>query len=70
MRPDLYSAFNPWDRITTPEAVRTLLRDGGAHSIEVAAEDGYQALRTPEDFFGPWRWGVAYGGRSIRWALN
>jgi ubiquinone/menaquinone biosynthesis C-methylase UbiE len=29
-RPDLYSAFNPWDRITDPEAVRRLLRDGGA----------------------------------------
>ena len=64
MRPDLYTAFNPWDRITTPEAVSTLLRDGGAQSIEVAAEDGYQALRTPEDF-----WTIALGS-GLRWTID
>ena len=49
VRPDLYTAFNPWDRITTPEAVHQLLHDGGAQRVEVTAgKDGYQALRTPE----------------------
>src|SRR4029077_14495800 len=28
-RPDLYHAFNPWDRITDPEALRQVLREGG-----------------------------------------
>jgi ubiquinone/menaquinone biosynthesis C-methylase UbiE len=64
VRPDLYTAFNPWDRITTPEAVRQLLRDGEAQSVEVAAEDGYQVLRTPEDF-----WTIALGS-GLRWTID
>jgi ubiquinone/menaquinone biosynthesis C-methylase UbiE len=64
VRPDLYTAFNPWDRITTPEAVYTLLHDGGAQNIDVAAEDGYQALRTPEDF-----WTIALGS-GLRWTID
>ncbi len=64
VRPDLYTAFNPWDRITTPEAVRQLLHDGGAQRVEVAAEDGYQALRTPEDF-----WTIALGS-GLRWTID
>jgi ubiquinone/menaquinone biosynthesis C-methylase UbiE len=64
VRPDLYTAFNPWDRITTPEAVHKLLHDGGAQSIDVAAEDGYQTLRTPEDF-----WIMALGS-GLRWTID
>jgi hypothetical protein len=64
VRPDLYTAFNPWDRITTPEAVRQLLHDGGAESVDVAAEDGYQALRTPADF-----WTMALGS-GLRWTID
>ena len=64
VRPDLYSAFNPWDRITTPEAVRALLHDGGAQNVKVAAEDGYQVLRTPEDF-----WTMALGS-GLRWTID
>ncbi|HKC13093.1 MAG TPA: class I SAM-dependent methyltransferase [Vicinamibacteria bacterium] len=63
-RPDLYTAFNPWDRITTPEAVRQLLRDGGAQDIEVVSEDGQQPLRTPEDF-----WTIAMGS-GLRWVID
>ena len=48
----------------TPEAVRTLLHDGGAQNIDVAAEDGYQALRTPEDF-----WTMALGS-GLRWTID
>src|SRR5262249_47986074 len=33
-RPDLYSAFNPWDRITDVETVRHLLHDGGIGDCE------------------------------------
>ena len=64
VRPDLYAAFNPWDRITTQEAVRKLLHDGGTQNIDVAAEDGYQALRTPEDF-----WTMALGS-GLRWTID
>jgi ubiquinone/menaquinone biosynthesis C-methylase UbiE len=64
VRPDLYAAFNPWGRITTPEAVRTLLHDGGAQSIDVAAEEGHQTLRTPEDF-----WIMALGS-GLRWTID
>jgi ubiquinone/menaquinone biosynthesis C-methylase UbiE len=53
-RPDLYSAFNPWDRITEPEAVQRLLRDGEATNIEVTAEDGNQVLL----------------GSGLRWAIE
>jgi hypothetical protein len=31
-RPDLHSAFNPWDSITDVASVRNLLRDGGLKS--------------------------------------
>lgn len=63
-RPDLYSAFNPWDRITDIESVRRLLRDGGATDIDVIEEDGYQVLRTPEDW-----WTIALGS-GLRWAID
>ena len=64
VRPDLYTAFNPWDRITTPEAVRQLLLDGAVQNVEVAAEDGYQTLRRPEDF-----WTMALGS-GLRWTID
>lgn len=64
VRPDLYTAFNPWDRITTSETVSMLLRDGGVQNFEVTAEDGYQALRTPEDF-----WTIALGS-GLRWTID
>jgi ubiquinone/menaquinone biosynthesis C-methylase UbiE len=56
VRPDLCSAFNPWDRITAPDAVGKLFADAGVRHVEVAAEEGYQVLRTPEDF-----WTIALG---------
>jgi hypothetical protein len=64
VRPDLYSAFNPWDRITTPDAVRKLFVDAGVRHAEVVAEEGYQILRTPEDF-----WTIALGS-GLRWAID
>jgi ubiquinone/menaquinone biosynthesis C-methylase UbiE len=64
VRPDLYAAFNPWDRITTPDAVRKLFADAGLRHVEVVAEEGYQALRTPEDF-----WTIALGS-GLRWTID
>jgi ubiquinone/menaquinone biosynthesis C-methylase UbiE len=55
-RPDLYRAFNPWDRITDPEALRQMLRAGGIEEVEIVEEAGTQPLRSPDDF-----WTVALG---------
>src|SRR5215468_9402235 len=63
-RPDLYSAFNPWDRITDVESVRRLLRDGGVANADVVAEDGSQALRSAED------WWIIALGSGLRWVIE
>jgi ubiquinone/menaquinone biosynthesis C-methylase UbiE len=64
VRPDLSSAFNPWDRITTPDAVRKLFADAHVRNVEVVAEEGYQALHAPEDF-----WTLALGS-GLRWTID
>ena len=64
VRPDLHTAFNPWDRITTPDAVRKLLQDAGAANIDVIAEDDHQKLRGAEDF-----WTIALGS-GLRWTID
>jgi hypothetical protein len=64
VRPDIYTAFNPWDRITTPDALRKLLADAGVRNVEVVAEEGYQPLRTVEDF-----WTIALGS-GLRWTID
>ncbi len=63
-RPDLYSAFNPWDRITDVESVKRLLRDGGVANAEIAAEDGFQSLRSAED------WWIIALGSGLRWVVD
>lgn len=63
-RPDLYSGFNPWDRITDVHAVRRLFLDGGIANADVVAEDGFQVLRSPEDW-----WSVALGS-GLRWVIE
>jgi ubiquinone/menaquinone biosynthesis C-methylase UbiE len=62
--PDLVNAFNPWDRITTPDAVRALLADGGGAEVQVVAENGRQRLARPEDW-----WTIALGS-GLRWAID
>jgi len=64
VRPDLSAAFNPWDRITTPEAVRALFRGAGVPKVDVEPEDGYQPLDRPEDF-----WTVVLGS-GLRWTVD
>jgi ubiquinone/menaquinone biosynthesis C-methylase UbiE len=64
VRPDLYSAFNPWDRITTQDAVRKLFVNSGVPHVEVVSEESYQALRAPEDF-----WTIALGS-GLRWTID
>ncbi len=63
-RPDLYSAFNPWDRITTAASVRQLLTDGGVIDAEVTEEGGVQPLRSAED------WWIVALGSGLRWTID
>ena len=63
-RPDLHSAFNPWDRITDVASVKQLLLDGGVTSVEVTAEDGFQSLRSAED------WWIIALGSGLRWTID
>ena len=63
-RPDLHAAFNPWERIITPQAVRQLLTESGIENADVIAEDGQQALQSPED------WWTVVRGSGYRWTLE
>lgn len=63
-RPELYSAYNPWDRITDKESVLNLMKNGGTSNIEVAAEEGVQSLRNPED------WWIIALGSGLRWTID
>jgi ubiquinone/menaquinone biosynthesis C-methylase UbiE len=63
-RPDLHSAFNPWDRITDVNSVKRLLQDGGIANPEVSAEDGHQLLRSAED------WWIIALGSGLRWTID
>lgn len=67
--PELVSDFNPWDRITTVEAVQQLIEDGLAGTDEgvglrVVAEECMHPLGAPEDF-----WRVALGS-GLRWPIE
>jgi ubiquinone/menaquinone biosynthesis C-methylase UbiE len=64
VRPDLHAAYNPWDRITTPDAVRALFHSAGIESLEVEAENGHQRLAAPEDF-----WTIVLGS-GLRWTVE
>jgi ubiquinone/menaquinone biosynthesis C-methylase UbiE len=50
-RPDLYAAFNPWDRITVPHQLHQLLQSGGVPDAEIIPESGSQILQSPQDWW-------------------
>jgi ubiquinone/menaquinone biosynthesis C-methylase UbiE len=43
-RPDLYKRFNPWDRISEPGSISSVLRAPGIEYAEVIAETGEHAI--------------------------
>lgn len=51
VRPDLHKGFNPWDRISEVEDVRSLLEAAGFTESEVVAEHGSQPVNSPEDWW-------------------
>lgn len=62
--PDLHSAFRPWDRITTPDALRELFAAAGIRDVDIVPEEGYQPLRSPSDF-----WTIVMG-TGLRWPID
>jgi ubiquinone/menaquinone biosynthesis C-methylase UbiE len=51
VRPDLYRGFNPWDRLTDPDALCELLASGGANASRAVLEAGMHPLRSPDDWW-------------------
>jgi len=49
--PELDRAFNPWDRIAEPQAVRALFEEAGMREVAVEPEAGVQPLSNAEDFW-------------------
>ena len=64
LRPDLHAAFNPWDRIAEPAALRRLFTESGVTEAAIVAEDGRHALRSPED------WWTMVLGSGYRWTVD
>jgi hypothetical protein len=56
VRPDLYKGFNPWDRISDPESLRSLLSSGGVTTNDIVAEAGTHKISSPGDW-----WAVVMG---------
>ena len=56
LEPRLFKAFNPWDEITTPTALRSLFERSGIERSVCEAVPGQHRLHAPEDF-----WNVVLG---------
>lgn len=56
--------YRPWDRLTTEEDMRTLMRAAGVTRFEVAGEAGRQAVERPED------WWTVVLGSGLRWFVD
>lgn len=61
VRPDLYKSFNPWDRISEVDDLRSLLEPLGFEALEIVAESGSQPVNSPEDWW-PMVIGSGYRG--------
>ena len=51
VRPDLHKNFNPWDRISAPDDLRSLFNVAGLTQAEIVAETGSQPVNSPEDWW-------------------
>ena len=56
VEPSLVKAFNPWDNVTTPHALKKLFRRAGVADPDVAAVPGRHQLEHPDMF-----WDVVLG---------
>ncbi len=64
LRPDLHAAFNPWDRIADPAALRQLFTEAGIAEAAIVPEDGRQELQSPQDW-----WSMVLGS-GYRWTVD
>ena len=64
VRPDLLTAFKPWERITTPDTLEGLLIDSGIRGAVVVPEEGRQPLAHPDD------WWTVILGSGYRWTVD
>lgn len=55
-RPDLMKSFNPWERISTPDGLSSMLSEAGITGADIVAEQGSHPINSPEDW-----WFVAMG---------
>jgi ubiquinone/menaquinone biosynthesis C-methylase UbiE len=51
VRPELYRAFAPWEKLTTPERVRALFAEAGISAVEIEDEDHPHLLSSAEDWW-------------------
>jgi ubiquinone/menaquinone biosynthesis C-methylase UbiE len=51
VRPDLYKGFNPWDRISEVEQLRSLLNAAGLPQSQIVAEADFQPVNSPDDWW-------------------
>lgn len=51
VRPDLHKSFNPWDRISEPDALRMLFESAGVNAPEIVAESATHQVTQPEDWW-------------------
>jgi ubiquinone/menaquinone biosynthesis C-methylase UbiE len=59
-----FGGFNPWDRVTTVDAVRDLLLGAGVTDLQIEAESGRQPLRTVDDW-----WTIVIGSGFV-WTVE
>lgn len=64
IRPDIYTSFNPWERIRTPDCVRSLLEGAGCTNVISILEERKQPIKTPEDFW------ILVMGSGFRWIVE
>jgi len=56
VRADLYKGFNPWDRISDPASLMTVMREGGVESAKIADENRLHPISSVEDW-----WAIVLG---------
>jgi SAM-dependent methyltransferase len=49
--PELAGGCHPWDRVTTPEGLRSLLKRGGIAGADIVMEEGEDELSAAEDWW-------------------
>ena len=62
--PDLHKSFNPWDRISDPQAVQRLFAEAGIAHAEAIAEPGRHSIPSPD------AWWSAILGSGYRGTLQ